>query len=61
MKDYIRKKKGACRVYMAPFDVRLDEDDRTVVQPDLSVVCRREFLDDKGDEGSPGFRGGGNL
>ncbi len=55
VKDYIRKKKGACRVYMAPFDVRLDEDDRTVVQPDLSVVCRREFLDDKGMKGAPDF------
>lgn len=55
MKDYIRKKKGTCRVYVAPFDVRLDEDDKTVVQPDLSVVCRRELLDDKGMRGAPDF------
>ncbi len=55
MKDYIRKKKGTCRVYAAPFDVRLDEDDKTVVQPDLSVVCRRELLDDRGMKGAPDF------
>ena len=25
---------------MAPFDVRLDQDDYTMVQPDLLVICR---------------------
>ena len=49
----------ACRVYSAPFDVRLpegneaDDDIVTVVQPDLSVVCDRSRLDDKGCKGSP--------
>ena len=48
-----------CRVYSAPFDVRLpegneaDDDIVTVVQPDLSVVCDRSRLDDKGCKGSP--------
>jgi len=48
-----------CDVYMAPFDVRLpkgnekDDDIRTVVQPDLTVVCDRGKLDDKGCKGSP--------
>jgi len=48
-----------CRLYTAPFDVRLpapDEDDMTastVVQPDLLVVCDREKLDGKGVIGSP--------
>jgi Uma2 family endonuclease len=49
----------ACRVYSAPFDVRLpegneaDDDIATVVQPDLSIVCDRTKLDDKGCKGSP--------
>jgi Uma2 family endonuclease len=49
----------ACRVYSAPFDVRLpegneaDDDIVTVVQPDLSIVCDRTKLDDKGCKGSP--------
>lgn len=55
VKDYIRKKKGKCRVYAAPFDVRLDKDDRTVVQPDLSVVCHTELLDERGMKGAPDF------
>lgn len=48
-----------CRVYLAPFDVRLpqgQEEDakiKTVVQPDLTVVCERIKLDDKGCKGAP--------
>ena len=48
-----------CRVYFAPFDVRLPKASEnamtstTVVQPDLAVVCDREKLDDRGCVGSP--------
>lgn len=42
-------------VYAAPFDVRLpkageveDSDIKTVIQPDLVVVCKTERLDDRG-------------
>lgn len=48
-----------CRVFIAPFDVRLpkanEADDRidTVVQPDLSVVCDPGKLDHKGCRGAP--------
>jgi Uma2 family endonuclease len=50
---------NACEVYIAPFDVRLPEGDeaedaiRTVVQPDISVICDPTKLDDKGCKGSP--------
>jgi Uma2 family endonuclease len=50
---------GPCRVYAAPFDVRLpDEGDqadeaRTVVQPDVVVVCDVGKLDDRGCLGAP--------
>ena len=43
-----------CRIYAAPFDVRLpdgnenDDDISTVVQPDLVVVCDRKKLDEIG-------------
>ncbi|MFC0212551.1 Uma2 family endonuclease [Paenibacillus chartarius] len=49
----------SCKVYMSPFDVRLprgdepDEQVMTVVQPDLSVICDRNKLDDKGCRGAP--------
>jgi len=55
IKDYIRKKGETCRVYMAPFEVRLDGDNKTVVQPDLCIVCRPELLDARGMEGAPDF------
>jgi Uma2 family endonuclease len=44
-----------CEVYVAPFDVRLnaDEEDDTVVQPDILVVCDLEKLDEKGVKGAP--------
>jgi Uma2 family endonuclease len=48
-----------CRVYVAPFDVRLPEADekeeeiRSVVQPDLVVVCNLKKLDDRGCLGPP--------
>jgi len=48
-----------CRVYAAPFDVRLPKPTEdgmtasTVVQPDLLVVCDREKLDGKGVVGGP--------
>jgi Uma2 family endonuclease len=48
-----------CRVYLAPFDVRLpspgqsDDDTQTVVQPDLAVICAPGKLDDAGCRGAP--------
>jgi Uma2 family endonuclease len=48
-----------CRVYAAPFDVRLpdrdenDEEIETVVQPDIAIVCDRSKLDDEGCLGAP--------
>jgi Uma2 family endonuclease len=48
-----------CRVYAAPFDVRLPSQDeadpqtRTVVQPDLAVICDQTKLDTKGCRGAP--------
>jgi Uma2 family endonuclease len=48
-----------CHPYVAPFDVRLPKADEaddqidTVVQPDITVVCDRSKLDDKGLRGAP--------
>ena len=45
----------SCKVYYAPFDVRLNpfEEDDTVVQPDLVVICDSDKLDEKGCKGAP--------
>lgn len=48
-----------CKVFIAPFDVRLPESDETgddasnVVQPDIVVVCDRKKLDGAGCIGAP--------
>lgn len=53
IKDFILSSKGTCAVYAAPFAVFLNEDDRTYVEPDLSVICDREKLTDAGCNGAP--------
>jgi len=47
-----------CKVYAAPFDVRLSKDPDfkkidSVIQPDISVICDPSKLDDKGCFGAP--------
>ena len=51
-----------CKVYTAPFDVRLpkpllqrqsDQDIETVVQPDISVICDLKKIDRRGCLGAP--------
>jgi len=44
-----------CKVYYAPFDVRLNADtlDDTVVQPDILIVSDHSILDDAGCAGVP--------
>jgi Uma2 family endonuclease len=55
--DYLDKK--PCKIFHAPFDVRLpvkskkNEDIFTVVQPDICVVCDRNKLDEAGCIGAP--------
>lgn len=52
--NYIRSKGGPCAVYPAPFAVRLFADnDKTVVEPDISVICDPSKLTDKGCSGAP--------
>lgn len=44
---------GDCEVFPAPFAVFLNEDDRNYVEPDISVICNKDKLDDKGCNGAP--------
>ena len=39
--DHVLEKKGPCFPFISPVDVQLDCDDKTVVQPDVLVVCDR--------------------
>ena len=51
--NYIKSKSGSCRVYPAPFAVKLKSDRKTIVEPDISVICDRNKLTDKGCTGAP--------
>ena len=39
LREYIRQNKGLCMVLPSPVSVQLDEDDRTMLQPDVVVCC----------------------
>ena len=53
--DYIDNKSGSCEVFLAPFAVFLDKDDQNYVEPDISVICDKNKLSDRGCEGAPDF------
>ena len=46
---------GPCKTYPTPFAMNLFADDTTFVEPDISVVCDRDKLSDRGCEGAPDF------
>jgi len=49
---YLMGKSG--RIFPAPFDVRFSESGNvTIVQPDLSIFCSNEYLDESGASGAP--------
>lgn len=50
---YIKSKGGMCKIYPTPFAVFLNADDKNYVEPDISVICDRDKLNDKGCNGAP--------
>lgn len=57
---FIKRNRSKCKVFPAPFDVRLpkngeraDEQIYNVVQPDICVVCDPSKIDEKGCVGAP--------
>lgn len=53
IREYINSNSGLCRPYIAPFAVFLNKDDKNYVEPDISVICDRNKLTDKGCLGAP--------
>ena len=57
--NHIKFNNGPCKIYPAPFDVIFKNDDeevlssKNIVQPDISVICDKSKLTDKGCTGSP--------
>ena len=50
---YIRAKEGNCKVYPAPFAVYIADDQHNYIEPDITVICDWEKLDEKGCHGAP--------
>jgi len=53
--NYIKQKGGGCIPMMAPVDVCLDCDDRTMVQPDILILCDKGKICKWGIMGAPDF------
>lgn len=51
--NYISNKNGDCEVFPAPFAVFLNADDKTYVEPDISVICDKDKIDEEGCKGAP--------
>ena len=53
--NYIESNHGSCEIYPAPLAVFIKKDDKNYVEPDISVICDKNKLSDRGCEGAPDF------
>lgn len=53
IREYIKSNHGVCKPYVAPFAVFLNADDKNYVEPDISIICDRNKLNEKGCVGAP--------
>lgn len=51
--NYIDGKGGGCQVFVAPVDICLDCDDKTMVVPDIVVVCDKDKIHEDACYGAP--------
>lgn len=50
---YIQRKKGKCHVYTSKLGVRIKKDIHNYVEPDITLICDEEILEEKGCYGAP--------
>ena len=53
IRNYIKGKDGSCKPYVSPFAVFLNEDNKNYIEPDLTVVCSPDKVDERGCHGAP--------
>ena len=51
--NYVSANHGNCLPIVSPMDVQLDRDDKTMLQPDILVVCDRSKFNDRCVYGAP--------
>ena len=55
LKLFVKSRKGSCLPMMAPTSVQLDCDDKTMVEPDVFVLCDRSKFRSRCVYGAPDF------
>ena len=53
IREYANSHSGSCEVDISPFAVFLNKDDVNYVEPDISVICDKNKLDEYGCNGAP--------
>ena len=53
--NYIMEHNGSCRPFIAPVDVQLDCDNKTMVEPDVGIICDTSKIKRFGIYGAPDF------
>ena len=53
--SWIHEKKGSCIPFISPMDVQLDMDDKTMVEPDVMIVCDPSKIKRRCIYGAPDF------
>ena len=53
--NYIMENGGSCKPLIAPVDVQLDCDEKTMVQPDVGILCHDDRVKRWGVYGAPDF------
>ncbi|MDE5938523.1 MAG: Uma2 family endonuclease [Lachnospiraceae bacterium] len=53
IKLYIKRNAGKCEIFPSPFAVYIRKDKLNYVEPDISVICDKDKLDEKGCQGAP--------
>ncbi|MDO4617337.1 MAG: Uma2 family endonuclease [Lachnospiraceae bacterium] len=55
IKAFIKQKGGKCLPFIAPVDVQLDRDERTMLQPDVLICCDADLVAPENIFGAPDF------
>lgn len=55
LNNYISATQGKCKVFAAPFAVFLNNNDMNYVEPDISVICDKDKIDENGCHRAPDF------
>ena len=53
LRSHIEERRGECQVLFSPVGVKLECDDKTLLEPDVIVVCDREKLHEDACYGAP--------